>query len=205
VDSLKTLNMEQWLADERDDHRQDSESSHSSVEQRKIMLLQRLIAAVKNSVKETDFWRIVIGNMIAKEDSKLHWLARFSSIHDLLAKPRWKDDAEQYRRAVHELQRWTPSADEPSPAIRFYLRVARKVCRGRKFFTTEDGRVGFGPQSMAVGDVMCIIKCTEVPFVLRQHPTLANTYLVSGEAYVQGLMYGEYQKVQEDFSWITLV
>ena len=92
-----------------------------------------------------------------------------------------------------------------SASIQIYLEAARKVCFGRKFFTTENGRVGLGPQKMEAGDVVCILKCVRVPFVLRKHELEPQTYYLIGEAYVHGLMRGEYLKINKNFHWTTLV
>jgi hypothetical protein len=86
-----------------------------------------------------------------------------------------------------------------------YLKAARKVCFGRKLFAAEGGRVGVGPRGMSVGDVVCIFKCVRVPFVLRKHESEPHTYYLVGEAFVHGMMQGEYLRKSKDFSWITLV
>jgi len=203
MDTVETISSEEWAADATDGHL--PESPPFSTEQRNIMLLQSYIAIALKMVEKKDIWRIFIGNMIGQQNSKLHWLAGFSSIHDRLANRRWKEEAKKFQTCFHDLQVWSPGTGEPSPAIRFYLKNARRVCYGRKLFTTKAGHIGLGPRSMTVGDHVCILKCAKVPFVLKKHPTQSDTYYLRGEAYVQGLMYGEYLKVNKGFYWITLV
>jgi hypothetical protein len=203
MDTVKAISIGEWIVDEIDNPLH--ENTQYSAEQRNIMLLQSYIAVAVKILEEKDMWRVFVGNMIGQQDSKLHWLAGFSSIHDRLANRRWKEQAKKFQNAFQELQACNPSAGEPSSAIHFYLKSARRVCYGRKFFTTKAGHVGLGPRSMAVGDLVCILKCAKVPFVLKKHSTLSDTYYLRGEAYVQGLMYGEYLKVNKRFHWITLV
>lgn len=57
---------------------------------------------------------------------------------------------------------------------------------------TTLGYVGIGPSHLASGDVICILDNATIPFVLRPRPDGQSGYLVVGEAYVQGIMDGEY-------------
>lgn len=204
IDTVRTISPEDW-ADEKVGEPLE-EQTCGSVRRRNVMLLQKYIAVAEKFVEEKILWRIFIGNMIGSEDSKLHWLAGFASVHDRLASWRWKAAAEGYNTAFHDLKAWLPDTiDEPSSAIQLYLKDARRIIFGRKFFTTEGGRVGFGPRSMAVDDVVCILKGTKVPFVFKRHAALPVTYYLRGEAYVHGLMHGEYLKVNKKFDWISII
>jgi hypothetical protein len=60
----------------------------------------------------------------------------------------------------------------------------------RKFFVSTDGRMGCGPQTMEVGDVVCVLFGGPTPYILRP---VAGTgeYLFVGECYVPGLMDGQ--------------
>jgi hypothetical protein len=149
-----------------------------------------------------------VGNQIGGTDSKLHLLAGFSSLHDRIVRGRWKTEAEGLQSAFREVQAYMLSPttkNELSAPVQIYLKAARKVCFGRKFFTTDNGRVGLGPQKMEAEDVVCIMKCVRVPFILRKHESEPHTYYLIGEAYVDGLMQGEYLKISKSFQWITLV
>ncbi|EOO04153.1 putative heterokaryon incompatibility protein [Phaeoacremonium minimum UCRPA7] len=77
-------------------------------------------------------------------------------------------------------------------SAKVYLdRVCRYADEKRPLLAYHDGMgyLGMGPSEMAVNDVVCIIQHARVPYVLR--PTDGGAYLVVGEAYVHGLMYGE--------------
>lgn len=67
----------------------------------------------------------------------------------------------------------------------------RSGSRGRSFFTTN-GYMGTGPPYAKPGDKVCIIQGAIVPLLLRTHPDKEG-YLLVGEAFVMGLMDGEYK------------
>jgi hypothetical protein len=75
-----------------------------------------------------------------------------------------------------------------------YVRALTYACQKRRFFSTKEGRIGLGPSSTRPGDLICILYNGVTPFILRSDPRPdvpeANTLV--GEAYVHGLMYGEY-------------
>jgi hypothetical protein len=52
------------------------------------------------------------------------------------------------------------------------------------------GRIGLGPSNLEPGDIVCIFENSPVPFILRYRAPNMPTLLV-GEAYIDGLMYGE--------------
>jgi hypothetical protein len=204
VDTVKSVSYGNWVDDGVDDVANDG-MQHETTSLHNIRLLQAYIDVSKDYVEEEDLWSILIGNIIGNEVSSLHWLAGFSSIHDRLSSWRWRSKAASHRLAFKELRVWQPDTGEISPQLHTYLRSARRLCLGRRLFTTEGGRIGFGPQSTAISDVIGIIKNVGVPFVLVRHATLPDAYYLKGEAFVHGLMHGEYLKVNNKFGWITLV
>lgn len=60
---------------------------------------------------------------------------------------------------------------------------------GRSFFTTSSGYMGTGPPYARPGDKVCVFQGLNVPFLLRPN---GDGYLLVGEAFVLGLMNGEY-------------
>ncbi|KAK3628457.1 hypothetical protein LTR56_018612 [Elasticomyces elasticus] len=63
--------------------------------------------------------------------------------------------------------------------------------RNRRFFTTTTGSIGIGPKVMRDHDLVVILYGSSVPVVLREKKARADTYLVVGSAYVNGVMYGK--------------
>jgi hypothetical protein len=79
------------------------------------------------------------------------------------------------------------------------LRQASASCRRRTLFATAEGRLGLGPENVRTGDVVTILLGTPVPIVLRP---AANCFTYVGDAYVHGIMDGQFMKgdpLEEDF------
>ena len=66
----------------------------------------------------------------------------------------------------------------------------------RRLMRTEGNNLGLTPYSSRVGDSVCFIHSAKVPFILRQIE--GNRYELVGEAYIHGLMDGEFCKLAEE-------
>lgn len=64
------------------------------------------------------------------------------------------------------------------------------ACTWRRLIVTENGHVGLGLQVTEPGDFVCILKDAIVPFKLRPEAD-DGKFKLFGEAYVQGMMFGE--------------
>jgi len=62
--------------------------------------------------------------------------------------------------------------------------------QGRSVFKTSTGYKGLGPEGLKAGDQVVIIPTVGVPWIAR--PTGENRYKLVGDAYVLGIMYGEF-------------
>jgi hypothetical protein len=76
-----------------------------------------------------------------------------------------------------------------------FLSNATAACSGRRFFMTERGYYGLGPDGMEAGDICVIFFGGEVPFILR--PSAEFYYYLVGECYVHGIMHGEVRRIVE--------
>ncbi|KAK1979394.1 hypothetical protein LZ30DRAFT_726354 [Colletotrichum cereale] len=74
-----------------------------------------------------------------------------------------------------------------------FLKRLHSMIYRRAAFSTEEGWIGFGPDTMRNGDVIAVLSGGDVPFVLR--PT-QDGYTLIGECYVEGIMYGEMVRAQ---------
>jgi hypothetical protein len=69
------------------------------------------------------------------------------------------------------------------------LEVSEEDMRARKIFTTEQGYLGLGPQSLQRGDQVVMFDGADVPFVLRKH---GDDWKILGQCYLHGWMDGHY-------------
>ncbi len=70
----------------------------------------------------------------------------------------------------------------------------RRAIEGRKLMTTEKGYIGLVPNHVRRGDLLCILFGGKCPVILRKmnDPHRDDPYyIVLGESYVHGLMFGE--------------
>ena len=66
---------------------------------------------------------------------------------------------------------------------------------GRKPFLSASGYVGLGPAAMDAGDVIVIFYGAPVSFVLRPK---GQEFQLLGEAYIHGIMDGEFMQVNRE-------
>jgi hypothetical protein len=69
-----------------------------------------------------------------------------------------------------------------------YKSDAYFYCNDRRFFWTENGTFGLGPQCMRTGDIVVVLYGGYTPYVLRPK---GDTYLFIGQAYVDNIMQGQ--------------
>lgn len=95
-------------------------------------------------------------------------------------------------QATHDPPEAQIKSTSPSEgdAIR-YLNALRRVSHNRRFFETSQHYVGIGPQSMQVGDQVCILFGAKTPIVLQKVSGSNGLYHLLGDCYVHGIMFGE--------------
>jgi heterokaryon incompatibility protein (HET) len=71
-----------------------------------------------------------------------------------------------------------------------YYAALNTVADTRRPFKSDKGFIGLAPESAEIGDIICIFHGGVVPFVLR--PEADGRYRLLGEAYVHGIMDGEF-------------
>jgi hypothetical protein len=96
-------------------------------------------------------------------------------------------------RTFRDGERWNfashPTDDEYSLA-NDYTNALGQVCRHRRRFAAQNGRLGIGPPSVREGDPICLFREYDRLFILRSEPT-DGILKVVGETYVHGIMRGE--------------
>ncbi|KAF2110440.1 heterokaryon incompatibility protein-domain-containing protein [Lophiotrema nucula] len=126
--------------------------------------------------------------------------ARDSSLSD--SQDRVQEPSESYKILNSEFWNATNSPSEypshqPSQHMKSFVQETMNRADGRSVFATEENWLGLGPASTQAGDVLCIFRNARVPHIIR--PLENASYLLIGEAYVHGIMYGEYFDENEDF------
>jgi hypothetical protein len=84
------------------------------------------------------------------------------------------------------------ASDVVETDVQIYMLSILEAWRHRSFFATSDGRVGLGPEHLQEGDIVCIIVNAYTPFVLRPRRDNEGGFELIGEAYVDGIMHGEF-------------
>ncbi|KAK6069997.1 heterokaryon incompatibility protein [Seiridium cupressi] len=91
-----------------------------------------------------------------------------------------------YIPSNHNKQKPWMKRRRPDPG-HFHEAFAR-ACLNRRFFTTREGFVGIGPDSMKEGDEVVILFGAKAPFLVRG---VGSRWHLVGECYISGLMSGE--------------
>jgi hypothetical protein len=83
-----------------------------------------------------------------------------------------------------------------------HYRSAMIFQRDRKSFLSSYGHVGLAPACSEPGDFICILFGSTVPFILRETPE--GTFRLIGEAYVHGIMDGEWLDQEQATSTFSI-
>ncbi|KAL2143754.1 hypothetical protein VTI28DRAFT_10051 [Corynascus sepedonium] len=154
---------------------------------------------------ETILWRTLVADSMSAE--------RCTSDFDALAARVFRQQPIPVATLTKEqigfmLRNTYPFPQKPDPIVtqtsvdrysELLLLKASSICRGRTLFTTVGGRVGLGPENVKMGDKVTILLSTPVPIILRP---AANHFTYVGDAYVHGIMDGQFMKGnprEEDF------
>ncbi|KAI8676267.1 ATP-grasp domain-containing protein [Fusarium sp. Ph1] len=142
-------------------------------------------------------WRIPVGDQEAISPTSSHWQRativsreRFVSMLEVI---KAFDSGIQLRAPTSALQ---VSMTVLQNMGKFDLYLASVMMNaGRKPFLSAGGHVGLGPAAMDSGDIIVIFYGAHVPFVLRPK---GQEFQLLGEAYVHGIMDGEFMRVDRE-------
>jgi hypothetical protein len=120
----------------------------------------------------------------------------------------WKKGHTEWKQFLEsaiegKIQQTTPSEESIA-----YIGAMRDM-HSRRAFLSKLGYVGLAPQTMILGDVICIFAGAKYPYIIRKCPGDDQLFQLVGEAYVHGIMYGEVFQRGEFSEWdwvdVTLV
>jgi hypothetical protein len=90
------------------------------------------------------------------------------------------------------------------PQILDYCFSMRTRMRARRLFISSScGYIGLGSENILPGDTICIFLGAEVPFILREKPN--GQYTLIGEAYIHGIMDGEFMETGPEVRTFDIV
>jgi Heterokaryon incompatibility protein (HET) len=69
--------------------------------------------------------------------------------------------------------------------------------KNRRLCLTKNGYIGMVPLSAEVGDVICVVYGSQVPFVFRPCKDIKGAYRLVGKCYIQGIMDGESKHIKD--------
>ncbi|KAK8206960.1 heterokaryon incompatibility protein-domain-containing protein [Phyllosticta capitalensis] len=90
------------------------------------------------------------------------------------------------------VQDMSKQRDEPD-----WVHIDRRS-RNYDFVKTSRGYIGLIDKSVSKGDLICLLSGGSVPYVLRPVPGEEGKFQFIGEAYIEGIMYGEAMEGKEE-------
>lgn len=136
--------------------------------------------AINSNISEENIWQIPIA---FRKPETLKWKQRGQVLQESYQILRGHVRPPE---GVTNINHWYQ--DNVTP----YMYAMYRTANQRRAFTTNQGHLGLGPGHMQSGDLVCIILGSEVPLVLRRLAT--GAYTLVGDAYVHGVMHGEYME-----------
>lgn len=153
---------------------------------------------LKTRASEIALWQTLAGGLMAN--------SRCGPEYDTLAQQTFREepvlaasltDAELayiFRNAAHSLLDPKDIVDVQNRVDDFCRQILVNAAarrRGRVLFVTETGAFGLGPENMRREDIVTILFGTQVPIILRP---CGNHFTYLGDAYVHGIMDGEFME-----------
>jgi hypothetical protein len=159
-------------------------------------------------------WRTFVCDQTASgEVAPIHWEARFSThvagfMHVGGGSEKWLEKLQNIQSTTSDTSNHAvtgisglrdtvinfkpPKLDEDTHDFTF---AHGERCHDRRFFISEAGRFGWGPDGMKEGDIVAILNGLDFPLVLRR---VEQGFEVVGDCYAHGIMLGESMENAQD-------
>jgi len=123
-----------------------------------------------------------------KDRQEAHWRIPIADQEMTVASRRRASShsEDEYHRVLHDIKSGSGPNDTSTSS---YLNMMGYLYFRRPFIFKK-GFVGLGPEILQAGDVICIFFGAKLPYILR--PYEDGTWRLVGEAFVHGIMYGEF-------------
>ncbi|KAI9692699.1 MAG: hypothetical protein M1820_009450 [Bogoriella megaspora] len=176
----------------------------------------------KNLVKISidDYWRTLVGNLTERTDYTLTRETFFEFRRGLDAWAKYVEKLDFDNKMLinecafgttddpneeQELEEAQKYINQDTPCMTFLFDVLHRLHR-RRLFTTYQGRIGFGLETVQAADVVCVLNYSCTAHILRlEKDAHVCTYRLIGEAYVHGMMTGEVEALDLEEQDIILV
>ena len=96
------------------------------------------------------------------------------------------DSFPHWAKAMKELN--VRDFEEFQNKVRKFVDGFPRFCNNRRVFGSEAGGLGWRPDPMRGGDVVCVLNGRDMPLVVRK---LGEAFVVIGNVYVHGIMDGK--------------
>jgi hypothetical protein len=109
-------------------------------------------------------------------------------------KPQDDGFLEAYHTLLRNIRKETFGSGSILPPVRsldFYFDLWQRICKystGRKYFSTENGRLGLGPPEITKGDTVSVFYGAKTVSILRPAKENPEEWYFVGDAFVHGLM-----------------
>lgn len=109
---------------------------------------------------------------------------------------------ERMRSALCDADRNGSPISYSQPEDDLYAESLHRRCYDRRFFTTSEGRIGLGPESIRPGDMITVLYESTLPVALRP---VEQHFLLAGSCYVHGLDVEDFAEGAQDERFFDLV
>ncbi|KAK0099370.1 hypothetical protein ONS96_008399 [Cadophora gregata f. sp. sojae] len=156
----------------------------------RTLICDKLVDRLNHGWKSReDICRSVVGRF---GDSLFDSLSKKKIDSELASARSWM--LQQYRE-VCESQGFSSGEDAMRHVTKSWIHKSSAIIRGRRFFLGTSNIMGLAIEGVETGDIICVPLGCPQPMIFRK---VDNHFVVIGEAYVDGYMYGKAMEMLEN-------
>ncbi|KAH8596886.1 heterokaryon incompatibility protein-domain-containing protein [Bisporella sp. PMI_857] len=154
-----------------------------------------LVSRYANNADATTQWRSLIADRVFQTTKYIYAPAVYDTYFKAL-KERIQVAEDPYLTIQPEDDTVNPRHPQGiAPSVmmaRRYITALWQSARNRRYCVTMSGDVGLVPKYAATGDIVILIKGSDVPYLIRPCASVRGAYSLVGECYVHGCMIWEF-------------